>query len=606
MDGCRIGPVSTPSKRRKRQRGNIEQLRSGALRVRVYAGVDPLTKKDHYLVETIPAGPNAEREAEKVRTRLINQVDEQRNPRTKVTVAQLIEKYLSVANIDPGTRRGYERNLRNHVKPLLGSEQAGKVDAHILDLFYAELGRCRRHCDGKQRIDHRTAKPHECDHRCVRHECEPLAPSTVRRIHFLLSGAFSRAVRWGWITVNPASMAEPPPEPPPNPDPPTPEEAARIVNAAWEDPDWHAFVWTAMTTGARRAELCGLRWHRVDLRTGTLVVRKSIDQNGSEATEKDTKTHQHRRIALDPETVAVLTDHRARCEQRASSLGVTLAPDAFVFSLAPDGSTPMKPDTVTQRYGRLAQRLGIDTTIHKLRHYSATELIAAGVDARTVGGRLGHAGGGATTLRVYSAWVAESDQRAASTLTARMPARSTEPFDRAEYAKAEPRTAPEKIAAAIRQLILSGELAPGSPAPSQKAIAVEHHVSADTAHRAMDLLKTWGLVEASRGRRAIVTEPRQDEMPQPVREPDASAPIRPGSTPTAESGTALLQLTLVHRSEVVRTFTAEADPSDPTHLRRLLTNAARRHGGDEVDLADYELEVRANGSNELITTFAAL
>lgn len=592
---------------RKRPRGSIDVLASGALRVRVFAGYDRVTKKRNYLVETIPPGPDAEQEAEKARTRLINQVDERRNPRTKVTVTQLIEKYLSVANIDPGTRRGYERNFRNHVKPLLGSEQAGKVDAHTLDSFYAELGRCRRHCDGKPRVDHRTANPHECDHRCVRHECQPLAPSTVRRIHFLLSGAFSRAVRWGWITVNPASMAEPPPEPPPNPEPPTPEQAARIVNAAWEEPDWHAFVWTAMTTGARRAELCGLRWHNVDLKTGTLSVRKSIDQNGAETAEKDTKTHQHRRIALDPETVSVLTDHRTRCEERAASLDVTLSPNAYVFSLAPDGSTPTKPDTVTQRYGRLTQRLGIDTTIHKLRHYSATELIAAGVDARTVGGRLGHAGGGATTLRVYSAWVAESDQRAASTLTARMPARSTEPFDRAEYAKTEPRTAPEKIAVAIRARILSGELAPTSPAPTQKEIAAEHHVSADTAHRAMDLLKTWGLIEASRGRRATILEPPHDEQPPPSPEADASdTSTHQRSTSDGTTRLQLLQLALVHRSDVVRTFTAEADPTDPTHLRRLLTNAARRHGGDEIDLADYELEVRHQGSNELVTTFAAL
>jgi site-specific recombinase XerD len=33
----------------------------------------------------------------------------------------------------------------------------------------------------------------------------------------------------------------------------------------------------------------------------------------------------------------------------------------------------------------MVTRLGIDTTLHKLRHYSATELIAAGVDPRTVG-----------------------------------------------------------------------------------------------------------------------------------------------------------------------------------------------------------------------------
>lgn len=80
-----------------------------------------------------------------------------------------------------------------------------------------------------------------------------------------------------------------------------------------------------------------------------------------------------------------------------------LSPDAFVFSDELDGSTFKIPDSLTQRYERLAERLGIETTLHKLRHYSATELILTGVDIRTVAGRLGHSGGGTTTLRTYTA-----------------------------------------------------------------------------------------------------------------------------------------------------------------------------------------------------------
>lgn len=97
-----------------------------------------------------------------------------------------------------------------------------------------------------------------------------------------------------------------------------------------------------------------------------------------------------------------------------------------MFSLAHDASTHLRPDAVSQRYAKLAARLGITTSIHKLRHYSATELITGGVDPRTVAGRLGHGGGGTTTLRYYSAWVSESDQRAAKTLTGRLPARSSD------------------------------------------------------------------------------------------------------------------------------------------------------------------------------------
>jgi hypothetical protein len=47
-----------------RARGNIETLRSGALRVRVYAGLAPVTKKRHNLIEVVPPGPKAMRKAE--------------------------------------------------------------------------------------------------------------------------------------------------------------------------------------------------------------------------------------------------------------------------------------------------------------------------------------------------------------------------------------------------------------------------------------------------------------------------------------------------------------------------------------------------------------
>jgi hypothetical protein len=44
---------------RKRQTGGIHTLPSGSLRVRVYAGIDPVKKKKLYLEETVPAGPDA-------------------------------------------------------------------------------------------------------------------------------------------------------------------------------------------------------------------------------------------------------------------------------------------------------------------------------------------------------------------------------------------------------------------------------------------------------------------------------------------------------------------------------------------------------------------
>jgi integrase len=416
--------MASTRKSAKRNRGTIEVRSNGSLRVRVYTGYDPVTGERHYLSETVQPGPKAHAEAERVRTRFLNQVDERRNPKSHATVNQLLDRYLEVVDVDESTFRTYCGYIDNHVRPVLGRLPVARVDGEVLDSFYGQLRRCRDRCQGRaRRIDHRTAQAHECDDRCRPHVCRPLAASTVRQIHWILSGAFERAVRWHWVSVTPSGSAEPPAPPRPNPEPPSAEEAARIVVEAWKDPEWGALLWVAMTTGARRGELCALRRTHLDAASGVLRVPRSVAGSRKSMREKDTKTHQQRRVALDAETLAVLREHVAIQDARAAELGLSAAADAFLFSLDPDCGRPLVPDSVTQRYNRMVARLGITTTLHKLRHYNATELLTAGVDLRTVAGRLGHGGGGTTTLRVYAAWVDEAGQKAAETLAGRMPIR---------------------------------------------------------------------------------------------------------------------------------------------------------------------------------------
>ena len=175
-----------------------------------------------------------------------------------------------------------------------------------------------------------------------------------------------------------------------------------------------------MVTGMRRAELLALRWSDVDLDAGMVTVRRNYVRVNRMSIEKDTKTHQMRRLSLDPATVEVLTEHHERYAALCRELAVEPAPSAFLFSYRPEHDRPCDPSGVTHRYARMCKELGIDSHLHALRHYSATELLSAGVDLRTVAGRLGHGGGGATTLRVYAAWVGESDKRAAGILASRM------------------------------------------------------------------------------------------------------------------------------------------------------------------------------------------
>jgi integrase len=562
-----------------------------------------VTKRRHDLIEIIPPGPGADKQARRVRDRLISQVEERRNPRTKATVDQLLERYLDQFDGAASTLTLYRGYVRNHILPFLGKIKVGALDADMLDAFYAELRRCRDHCSGRPYIQHRTSVEHDCDARCAPHRCRPLGPTTIRHMHFILSGAYKRAVRWKWVTANPLPDAEPPAAPVPNPHPPSAAEAARIVNEAWKDPDWGTLIWLAMTTGARRGELCALRWSRIDLTPGRAVMwlRRAIHKGVDGWAEGDLKTHQQRRVALDPETVEVLSEHQARCRARAAELGVELSGDSFVFSGAPDGSTFLTPGALTQRYNRLAERLGIETNLHKLRHYSATELIAAGVDVRTVAGRLGHSGGGTTTLRTYAAWMSEADQRAASGIATRMPSRPG-PLAAAERAQYDPQSPYEKIAAELRRRILSGDFVEGDLAPTEKQLSAEYQVSIGTAHRAMELLKTWGFITSSRGRRATVVCPH-DEPSAVIAEIPSSAPVPQGAVEERSvSGEAKLwAITL--RGPSGRRYPARhvcEDLSRPDAFRAHLLAIARieeskdTNGSDDW-IGDYELEVREFG-----------
>lgn len=565
------------ARRRQRQRGSIEELPSGALRVRVYAGVDAVTGREHYLREIVAAGPKKWDEAEAVRTRLLNEINERRHPRTVATVQQLLDHHLPLMHVAETTRRNYERYVRKHVIPLIGHVKIGALDADLLDSFYAELLRCREHCTDR------------------RHECTPLAAWTVRKIHFVLSSAYERAVRWHWIGKNPMTQADPPAAPAPNPTPPTPDEAARILNEAWQDLDFGTLVWTVMTTAPRRGEICALRWRHFDAERAVLKYAGSIAQDGAQVWENDTKGGSSRNVALDETTVAVLADYRKACEERAVEFGLTLGPDWYIFSPAPDGSAPLKPTTVGQRYNRIASRLGVKTSIHKLRHYSATELIAGGVDIRTVAGRLGHSGGGTTTRKVYAAWVTEADQRASKTLMSRVPERPPAPLDPAERAKVDPQAPYEHIAVALRAQILEGELTEGEHLPSIKSLAAAHEVTESTAHRAIGLLKTWNLVTASRGSRTVVTY--RPEPPQLTVVPPAPDP--------APSQREALDLEVIHRGKTIRTLRAEADPNNTDELRQLLTDAIKRTGADESTISEYEMNVHYAGERAALLTFAA-
>ena len=375
-------------------KGHLRQ-RSNAWELRAYVGVDPITNRKKYLTRTFRGG---KREAGEALARFTTEVAGGGHAAQDTTVGDLIRDWLSLARSDlsPTTVRGYDWIIEAYITPTLGKVPLAKLRTAQIDRFYAQL-REKGGQGGK-----------------------PLSAATVHQVHAILRRALHQAIRWGWIVDNPAALASPPHVRSPRLSPPDPAAVIRLLEAAAEiDLDLAAFLHLAATTGARRGEVCALRWRDVDLITGSVLISKSVVEAAhGVVVEKDTKTHSSRRIALDPGTVAVLSAQRDRIAVRAAACNVVLDDAGHLFSRDPDGARPWAPNDVTKAFIRVRNRVGLDSVrLHDLRHFAATRMLVAGVPVRTVSGRLGHANA-ATTLGVYAHFVEASDCDAATTLGA--------------------------------------------------------------------------------------------------------------------------------------------------------------------------------------------
>ena len=113
---------------------------------------------------------------------------------------------------------------------------------------------------------------------------------------------------------------------------------------------------------------------------------------------------------------ALIESYLAEIKAELRAVGAGLRDDAYLFSNDPAHARPWNPNWVSHRVAELAAAAGVELDIKGGRHYTASQLLAGGFDLRNTAARLGHSGGGATTLRHYADPVPEVDRRAAAYL----------------------------------------------------------------------------------------------------------------------------------------------------------------------------------------------
>ena len=284
---------------------------------------------------------------------------------SRMTLSEWLDQWLDrrmAGTVRGDTLDGYRRDLDNHVKPRLGQKQLTKISPADLKDLYAYL------------LEHgRLSKG--------RDNGRGLAPATVRGIHTTLHHALKTAVEEGLLPANPTDEVTPPKLPRNPKGILSNDQLDALMAAIRQDPLWHDFFYTELTTGLRRGELCGLKWSDFDSKAGTLKICRTIRSGkGGTLEAGDTKTYAGKRTILLPSSTAQLLEAR-----KHSALTEWIFPDL----LHPE--QPTNPGTAYRQLKKLLADAGLPSIrFHDLRHTFATHALAGGVDAKTLSGILGH------------------------------------------------------------------------------------------------------------------------------------------------------------------------------------------------------------------------
>lgn len=146
-------------------------MRPGVWKLRVSAGLDPVTGKYRYISKTVTGGP---RIADKALAEL---VASSHKVKAVITLGRLIDEFLTTTEgLAFKTIKSYRGIAKNHVIPALGSRRIESLTGRDLDNFYRQM----------------TEKG--------------LSAATIRYAHALISRALGQAVKWGWLEKNVASQ----------------------------------------------------------------------------------------------------------------------------------------------------------------------------------------------------------------------------------------------------------------------------------------------------------------------------------------------------------------------------------------------------------------
>lgn len=353
--------------------GTIRKRSNGLWEGRFTTGYDPVTGKQ---VQRSVYG-KTQKEVRQKLTEMIHEIDDgtYQEP-MKMTVGEWLEIWLEeyVRNsVAAYTRDSYERTVRNHIKPALGQVRLTALTPLQIQSFYNSL---------------MTEKG--------------LSPKTVKNVHGIFHRALEKAVRLGYIRINPTAACDLPKAERKEIHPMEEEEIIRFLEAI-RDHKFGYIYWVTLFTGMRQGEVLGLTWDCVDFEKNTLLINKQLqktDKVGGRYILTKTKNSRSRVVTVAPSVMMVLQRQFFRQKLMERDAGPAWNNEMNLVFTNELGKH-LCHFTVYKHYKKIVQEIGLpEERFHDLRHSYAVAALESGDDIKTVQGNLGHATA-SFTLDVY-------------------------------------------------------------------------------------------------------------------------------------------------------------------------------------------------------------
>ncbi|MDX2007680.1 MAG: tyrosine-type recombinase/integrase [Meiothermus sp.] len=300
----------------------------------------------------------------------------------KMTVAQLLDEWLEHKKLSTKitTQTWYERAVRLHIKPELGSVLVQKLETRHIDALYRKLTK------------------------------KGLSSASVKQVHAAIFNALKQARRWKIVIANVAEDVTLPKGETFEPTIWSLDESRRFLEAAQGD-RFYALYILALLGGFRRGELFALRWNCIALEQHpvhgayvSVTVMKNRTVAGNTVVEHDPKTHRSKRpVILPSEVWTILQAHKGAMEAERVKLvkaGYTPNDEGYVFLST--YHTPIHPTNFYQReFKPLLSSVKVPfIRFHDLRHVNITLDMVSSGDLKTASQRAGHSNIG-ITANVY-------------------------------------------------------------------------------------------------------------------------------------------------------------------------------------------------------------